>query len=254
MTRSAFVDSKIEERFRTDGYVVLDLLTHADVDGLLQIYDGFREIHEHEFTPTALLDDLEVRATIHDRVGAILAERILPVLDDYTVAVGSYAVKGASSRYSSVGLHQDLVFVDEHVSDQVGISLWCPLVEVNRENGCLGVVWGSHTLNNNFREPSSLPYRDLIDVIEDEYLTYLPMQPGQVLLMDNRLFHGSEANRSDQARVVAAGIAVPRESALLYCHRDYEGDERSWRSGRFRQTFTSGTKWACAPQKVNSGL
>ena len=56
-------------------------------------------------------------------------------------------------------------------------------------------------------------------------MTYLPMQPGQVLLMDNRLFHASPANRSERPRVVAAGIAVPRESQLLYCHRNLEGDD-----------------------------
>ena len=225
MARRVFVDPQLERVFRTEGWIVLDLLTPQDVTELLACYEGVRHVHEDGFTPTVLIEDLEVRARIDAAVRKVLAPRVLPVLDDYVMAVGSYAVKAAGSDYSNVGLHQDITFIDEREDDQVCLSIWCPLVPVDRENGCLGVVRGSHTLNSNFREPSSLPYRDLVDLIEAEFMHYLPMQPGEVLFMDSRLFHGSEANRTNQARVVAAGVGVPRESRLIYCHRDFEGDD-----------------------------
>lgn len=225
MTRHAFVDPHHETRFRTDGYVVLDLLTADDLDALRRVYQTCGTSHDDGFTPTVLLDDLELRARIHAEVTAIVAPRLQPVLDDYRMAVGSFAVKEAGNEYGAVGLHQDLTFVDESVDDQAGVSVWAPLVAVDETNGHLGVAVGTHRLNSHHREPCGLPYRDLVDLIEDEFLTYLTMKPGQVLLMDNRLFHGSPANRSDQPRVVAAGIAVPRESQLLYCHRDLEGDD-----------------------------
>lgn len=224
MQRHAFRDPGIETSFRRDGFVILDLLGAGDVDRLEATYASCAARHENGFTPTVLLDDLELRARIHRAVARVFEARILPVLDGYRIVVGSFAVKQADCDFSGVGLHQDLTFVDETENGQAGISVWCPLVEVGEENGCLRVAIGSHVLNSRLREPCSLPYPDLIDLIENELMTYLPMRPGQALLMDNRLFHGSPANRGNHPRVVAAGVAVPRESRLLYCHRDLQGD------------------------------
>lgn len=225
MTRRAFSDRHHEATFRSRGFLILDLLSDDDVDRLWTAYLSCAESHDDGFTPTVLLDDLDLRARIHREVTAVLEPPILAVLEDYRMAVGSYAVKQAGCEHSLVGLHQDLTFVYESRDDQVGLSVWCPLMEVGPDNGHLGVAVGTHRLNRAYREPSSLPYRDLVALIEEEFMTYLPMRPGQVLLMDNALFHGSPANRSDRARVVAAGVAVPRESQLLYCHRDLEGDD-----------------------------
>jgi hypothetical protein len=224
VTRKTFLDPELEARFRHEGFVILDLLGPEDVDSLLQGYQAFRRQHEHDgFTATVLLDDLAARRRAHEVVQEVLSRRVLSVFDDHRIAVASYAVKEASSQYSHVGLHQDLTFVYE--PRQAGVSLWSPLMEVNARNGWLGVAPRSHVLNSHYREPCSLPYRDLIDIIEQQYLTYLPMRPGQVLLMDSRLIHGSPSNQTDQPRVVAAGVIVPRESQLLYCHRELGGDE-----------------------------
>jgi hypothetical protein len=220
--RRVFTDPDQEIRFRRDGYVVLDLLSEDDVAHLLRTYERFEEHHEGEFTTSVLMDDLGARREVHDRVGEVLGARLLPVLDGYRLAVASYAVKRAGSGQGRVPLHQDFTFVDERTG--TALSLWCPLVEVGLENGCLGVVPGSHPLNDNYREPCFLPYPDLVGLIEEEYLTPLPMRPGQAVFMDSRLFHGSPGNRSPRTRVVAAGVAVPRESQLLYCHRDLDGD------------------------------
>jgi ectoine hydroxylase-related dioxygenase (phytanoyl-CoA dioxygenase family) len=172
---------------------------------------------------TVLIDDPDIRKQVHEHVSAVFRDRLLSVLHDFRIVVGSYAVKGASTEFSRVGLHQDFSFV-KNEGEEVGISIWCPLVDVHAENGWLGVVPGSHLLNSNHREPSSLPYPELCNILEERFMTYLPMQPGQVLFMDNRLFHGSPDNTSSQDRIVAAGIAVPRESQLVYCHRDLGGN------------------------------
>jgi hypothetical protein len=224
MTRRVFLDPHHEAAFREDGYVMLDLLTGSDVERLLGFYAQFQEQHAEQFTTSVLMDDAGARRRIHDEVGGLFQERLLPLLDRYRIAVGSYSVKQAGASHSKVGLHQDFTFVDERSRSQCGLSVWCPLIEVGLENGCLGVVRGSHPFNDNYRDPCFLPYHDLLELIESEYMSYLPMRAGQALVMDNRLFHGSPENRSERTRIVAAGIAVPCESQLLYCHRDYAGD------------------------------
>jgi ectoine hydroxylase-related dioxygenase (phytanoyl-CoA dioxygenase family) len=202
---------------------VLDLLEAEDVSRLAAFYGAFRARHEEGFMASVLTTDVEARARIHAEVCEVLGRRVLSVLDDYRMVVGSYAVKQAACEDSFVGLHQDLSFVDE--PERLGVSLWCPLVDVDAGNGGLSVVRGSHVLNSHYREPCSLPYDDaLVEHIDARYLAPLPMRAGQALLMDSRLFHGSPPNRAAAPRVVAAGVAVPREARLLYCHRDLEGD------------------------------
>lgn len=221
--RKIFLDPIADKAFKQKGYVVLDLLSEQDVAKLMGFYKEYRGLHEDGFCASVLTDDLAARNKIHETVGSCFEERLLPVLHDYQIVIGSYAVKEPDNDYSKVHLHQDLSFVDE--STGTGISLWCPLVDVNDENGCLRVLPGSHLVNSVYREPCSLPYEDLADLIDKHYLVSLPMKAGQALFMDNRLFHASESNHGKQARVIAAGIATPRESPILYCHRDLDGNQ-----------------------------
>jgi hypothetical protein len=221
--RRIFRDDERDAAFRRDGYVVLDLFDRNEVGRLIEFYGQFHAQHSDEFTTTVFTDDLEVRRRVHEGVAAAYERTLLPLLDDYRIALGSFAVKQPHATFSKVGLHQDFTFVDEEA--MVGLSLWCPLIDVDLRNGCLGVVRGSHLFNTHRRDPCFLPYLDLLPVIEQEYMSYLRLRAGQGLVMDNRLFHGSNDNHSEHTRIVAAGIAVPRESQLFYCHRDRDGDD-----------------------------
>lgn len=223
LSTNIFLDLNHEAEFRENGYVIIELLTVGDVEQLLRFYESMASIHGSAFAASVLSDNLEARRKIHLEISEVFSRRVLSVLNDYRIALGSFAVKQPASDFGKVGLHQDVSFVEE--GERVGISLWCPLMTVNEENGYLGVVPGSHNFNKNLRESCSLPYDDLIELIEAQFMTYLPMSAGEVLFMDNRVFHGSPSNRTPTVRVVAGGVAVPRESQMVYCHRDWNADD-----------------------------
>jgi hypothetical protein len=124
-----------------------------------------------------------------------------------------------------VQLHQDWTFVDE--SRYQAIAIWCPLVEVSAENGCLRVVPGSHRLNNHPRGfQESFPYTDLLPCIERYYLVDVPMKAGQAFVYTQTLFHSSLPNRSDRLRLAAGALAVPRESRLRFLMDTAQGHPR----------------------------
>lgn len=224
MTRTAMKKSALEKQLRKIGYVVLPLLDEHDITSLSDVYASVAVAHNEGFMASVLLDDKVMRARIHTELCAVFDKKLLPHLVDFRMVVGSIAAKEPNSEDSSVGLHQDLTFVDERHAGQISLSIWAPLQPVMNQNGCLSVAKGSHLLNRNWRDPSSLPYRDLVDVIEQEFMTELPMNAGDVLIMDSRLFHASPPNRSPRARAVAAGIAAPSECPIHYVHRDHGGD------------------------------
>jgi hypothetical protein len=219
-----FRDPGHERAIREDGFVVVDLLDRDDVAYLTDCFAAVDADHTGDFCATALLDNLDCRRRVFVDVGAVLRRRILPLLDDYRIVIANFVAKRPQSEMSTVAVHQDFTFFED--DEQPGLTIWSPLVATDAENGWLGVLPGSHRFNPYYRAPGGLPYHDLSDLIEQRYLKFLPMRPGEVLLMDTRTFHGSPPNRSAQLRPVAGGVAIPREAQLLYCHRDQIGDER----------------------------
>jgi hypothetical protein len=224
MPQRAFRDPGHERAIRDDGYLVLDLLDDHEVDHLVGCFAAVDADHTGDFTATALIDNLDCRRRVYDDVGEVLRRRVLPVLDDYRIVIANFVAKRPQSEMSTVAVHQDFTFFED--DEQPALTLWSPLVATDAENGWLGLLPGSHRFNPYYRAPGGLPYHDLSDLIEQRYLKFLPMRPGEVLLMDTRTFHGSPPNRTARLRPVAGGVAIPRESQLLYCHRDYVGEER----------------------------
>ncbi len=223
MNDPIFINADHNRIFAEEGYIVLDLLSESSIASLREIFNGVEAVHSFDFVASILLPDLEMRRRLNQEIAPIFERDILPVLNNYKIILGNFASKRPQS-YGKMPLHQDSSFVDEHES--TGITIWCPLVDTNEENGWLGIVPGSHTLRNYYREANTLPYGELHAAIESNYLTYLSMKAGQVLLMDNRMIHGSPANRSDAVRPVAAGVAIAKTAPLICCYINETSGER----------------------------
>jgi hypothetical protein len=218
MSQNIFINPLHQARFLQDGYVVLDLLSEQDIHELQRAFTEVEQRHQFDFVASVLIPDADLRRSIHRSVAPVFERSLLPMLDRYKVVLGNFAAKRASSALGKMPLHQDNTFVEE--GERTGITLWCPLVDVGEHNGWLGVVPGSQHLDNPYRDPCPLPYPQYVDVIESDYLQYLPMRAGQALFMDNRLIHGSTPNLSGMMRPVAAGVAIPAESPLLCCYAE----------------------------------
>lgn len=216
-----FTDPAMQADFERDGYIVVDLLDASAIERLLAVHAGEPNSDQTGFFASMLLDEkADYRARVDAALKAEIAPRVLQLLDNFRVFHCSFAVKAPHAPASSIGLHQDISFVDE--GRHQALNIWCPLVDVGPENGWLFVVKGSHRFNHGLRPPTGLMYPHLQAMLEARYLSYLPLRAGQALLMHPCTFHGSPPNRSDDQRVVAAGVAAPREAPLYYCHQDWQ--------------------------------
>lgn len=78
-------------------------------------------------------------------------------------------------------LYQDPSFVDEVFLKLFGV--WCPLMDVHEQNGCLQFVKKSHLLNSKprpFWPFDGFHYsQDILSLLQQNYLTTLPMKTGQ---------------------------------------------------------------------------
>ena len=115
--------------------------------------------------------------------------------------------------------------------------MWCPLIDTNKQNGSFHIVRNSHNFLDNRRGSYiPMPYEKIMDFIEENFLTELPLQAGNALFFDQRLWHASPPNLTQMPRVSVGMVLIPKETTLIHyyaassengtLHVDsYEGDD-----------------------------
>lgn len=94
--------------------------------------------------------------------------------------------------------HQDHAYFNVAIDTPI-VGVWIPMGEVNPENGCMHMLAGGHRkgARTHFKRrdwqicDSDVPGAGRVAV---------PMRPGDVLLFDGKLPHGTPTNRTDQHR------------------------------------------------------
>jgi hypothetical protein len=217
--REVFRDTRFNAALMRDGIVVLDLLDHAAVDHLTDAYHREAgDLPDYPFFTTIMSANAGIRQRVDQAVREVLAPRVLPLLADYRIAVGSFLVK-RNHPGSAVHLHQDWSFVDETTA--ISLGLWCPLSDVDETNGCLWFIKASHLLNRTPRGwTASFPYPHLLPDLVQNYLKPMPARAGQCFIFAHGVMHASKPNTHGPSRVAAACIAAPLELPLIYHHTD----------------------------------
>jgi hypothetical protein len=99
-------------------------------------------------------------------------------------------------------------------------AIWIPLIDVNEENGCFGLVEGSHRVTNIIRGPgikqSSSLERD--KVWEKRHGKLIPMKAGDAIIYNHALLHYSPPNKTKAARPALNLSMVPLTADWIhYC-------------------------------------
>jgi hypothetical protein len=199
-----------------DGFAVVPFLEPEALAALRQSYQSLAQRPAAGFTSTILSPDRGHRAAVDAAIRRTIAPAAGRLLPEYRVAFCTFAIKPAGPWDSAVPLHQDWAFVDEERSHSLG--LWIPLQDVDRENGCLQVVPGTHAFPHAPRAACTpFAYPELAAELM-ECLDTIPMRAGEAMVFDNRLFHCSPPNASGAERVAATAVLVPREEPMRYYH------------------------------------
>ncbi len=195
----------------------MPLLDAASVAALRMQFEHPPDLGAKAFAASIMSGDLLYRRRVSAAIAAMIGARVEELFCDYRIAFCNYAVKDAGMDGGTVELHQDWTFVDESRYESVGV--WCPLIDVDPENGCLHVVAGSQQFG---RGPRGLS--NTWPAIREHLPQPLPMQAGEAVLFSQRLFHTSLPNRSHATRIAACAVLVPAESRLWYVHALGDGE------------------------------
>jgi ectoine hydroxylase-related dioxygenase (phytanoyl-CoA dioxygenase family) len=230
--RNVFLDKDLEQQFQRDGYVVVPFLNEEEVAFLKQKY--FDTLTESGG------NILEEEANIKDRISydftfinknidykrlvfKIITEKFKPnyekYLDKYKPIIANYIRK--QSNDGEVPLHQNWAFIDEKKCTSV--SIWCPLVDSNQENGTLEITPGSHKRFGEIRGPK-IPW-ELENIKHDiitKHMVPMNVKAGEAVILDDSVVHYSNINQTDGLRLAIQLILIPEEEKSIHYHMSPE--------------------------------
>jgi hypothetical protein len=214
-----FKRAEDEAFFQANGYVVLPVLPADVIEELKELYqwiltrlpDG---VFSHRVWNSGACQDYEIRKRSIQLVG----ERCRPFfaqhfnLEAANPLVGVLLAKRGKTG-DPTDPHQD----DSEVDEQAGyysLVAWCPLMDINEENGVISVVPGSHRLGNHIRS-IEMPW-EFQPYIKEMTPLYraIPVKAGEAIMWHPALLHGSTANTSDQDRLAVRYSIHPKGATL----------------------------------------
>lgn len=213
-----FRDEERQRFFEQEGYAVFPLLDESEINDLKQFYESLNIKDEKGFGFHVSMDqtDKEMCRIVREKVWSVVLPKLDNHLKDFKPFVASFVVKDPNPK-GVVPAHQDWTFTDGEEQGFSSITCWVTLVQTSIDNGGMGVIKGSHKLMQNPRPSPSpqtpVPLSDHMFSIFP-YLKTIDMKPGEVLMFDNRTFHASPPNATNEIRL-AAGVGVTQKDAKL---------------------------------------
>lgn len=163
--------------------------------------------------------NVSYRQFIDSNIRKLIAPKVESLFKDFKTNGYNFIVKYPGSQ-SEMFPHQDMPFIDEFEHSEVGV--WIPLQNVNRENGCLGILPKSHFSVPPVRSlHGDLPYSNVYDTLS-KFMVPLQMNLGDILLYDPRLVHNSFSNISGEPRKAIATRMSPRVAPYIITFKNPE--------------------------------
>lgn len=213
---STFREEEIERSLKEDGFCILEGVHDSDtIQKLREVTSEIIEYHEQGYrdpysnpqldylqhrTDQGVLYDVFQRhpeyqdAAKHSEILDAISSYLGPNIQLYDSTV----VYKAESGDNEVPFHQDFMSRDNE-SDK--IITWSPLFDVDRSNGCLKAIPGSHkdgTLSWHTEEGETHHDRLDQDQFDEDEAVYLEMNAGDVLLFHQDVVHGSDKITSSE--------------------------------------------------------
>lgn len=224
MKRRIFKSDELEAQISVFGYVKIPFLSEAELQACREIFNSLDPKLKVPFYSSIDSKDINYRREVDRQLHELLGAKVEALFDNYKTIAHTYIVK-LPSPDTKIHLHLDDIHLDQRLFRAVNV--WLPLVDVDRNNGCLRVYNGTHLLPKYHRGFGvDFIYRPYIPVLEEGLLD-VPVKAGELVVYDDLLIHASWPNLSDKIRPVIVSGLVPEEADLWACfhHKGLSDDE-----------------------------
>jgi len=241
--RAILNDPALNSDLRKDGVAVSrTFLLLGEIAELITIARSENDNHNlrdvHIDTPYLLStfnNGYAYKSRIFDRVQKFIGVKMDTLLNNYTPLLINIFEK--SPEFSgSVPIHQNPSFSQE--PEHKSVSVWIPLMDVDKHNGTVGVLRGSQDMFDGVRPPNMGDvFADMHDQLIHQYFEPLVMKAGQVAVLDDSMVHWSFPNLSGKTRTALQVICVPKEVPLVYFFYDFVTEQKQVRMYHCDKTF-----------------
>lgn len=197
------------EQFVRDGFLVCPAVHDtATMDRIRGEFDAVLATTSHAGTPpvhrhldSRAVHDLIAQPAIVDRMASLIGPNLL---------LWHTRLFDKPPGDGPVPWHQDMPFWP--LEPAVCVSVWIAIDRSDTGNGCLELLPGSHRLSipHISTEDSGRFQRQVdTDLVDVSGKISVELEPGEFLLFDRWLLHGSPANHSDRRRLGLAARVIP---------------------------------------------
>jgi hypothetical protein len=215
--KRVFRDSKMQESFEREGFVVVDFYTPEEVAEVKKLYRDLHPKDEVGFFPSAYSKNKEYREITDIELQRIGQNKFDELLIDYQVINGCFIVK-SPGQDSYLHVHQDMTLVDE--SEFTGMNIWTTTVDLTDENGVLYLLPGSHRFFPTYRGHTLPGFYDPIQEEIKDYMTPYYLKAGQAIIFDQSIVHFSPPNTSEDVRIVSNVYFTHQDARFQICYHD----------------------------------
>jgi ectoine hydroxylase-related dioxygenase (phytanoyl-CoA dioxygenase family) len=206
-------DDNLELEINSNGFSIIEFLDDEQIRKLSLLFQKYfpeSAHYEGSFSSMSHLSG-EQRKLAHIEIQEIISPSLSRYFVDYISPISLLYSRRPDNK-GKLHWHSDPSFIlNEHLDPMYGI--WCPLLDVNRINGCLRLIRFGHRLvpKLNVTEENQVwplaEHRKLLD----KYAVDFNLKAGQALIYDTRMIHSSDPNFSNKER---------NNIVMRVCHKD----------------------------------
>lgn len=209
-----FKDALLQQQFNDDGFVKITLLSHEQVEQLLNLFKVYFPDPSADFYSSSYENNYLRKKEMSDAIGGIIIPALENIFTNYTWFGSAFLSKGNGPR-SEMPMHQDWTIVDEN--QFIALNIWTPLQNTSEENGTLEVIKGSHRWHNTLRAPTLPFYFDGFQHQLKEKLTALPTLATEAIVLNQAIIHYSKPNTTNTTRIaITTGIKTMGAPMLFH--------------------------------------
>jgi hypothetical protein len=205
-------DDSLARQMVEDGYIVLPFLDEEELREFQQLYERWHSTSPKAFFKSYFDPRLEYKKNVEEKVVEHFEKKTKHYILNYDAFGGMFVFKPPTTK-GHIPSHQDWCFVDE--TKYWSMNMWCPLQDVNDDNGSLMVLKESHRLIETFRGSRTADvYQEHRELIENNMIP-IPLKAGEALFFFNVLLHRSKLNHTADDRV-CLGLTLTLINAPFY--------------------------------------
>lgn len=211
-------DDVLHSQFQKQGFVVVPFMDVTQLDKMSALFHTY--CHNASYTANGIFYSLfanswQDKLKLRDEIRLVWKESYERTFINYQPFAESFLAKAKTTE--DLLLHQDWSYAEE--GRHFAATVWCPLSDVDEQNGGLFVLPGSQHFFTNFRSGTLPTTRLTPNSRLQKYLMPLKVRKGEAVIFHQGLFHGSFPNTTDTVRIVAASVILEAGKSAAYYHQ-----------------------------------